>query len=73
MGRLRWRFFGTPGADRVWAMSGGPLRALTFAGDDWLHGTARADHLDGGEGVDEADGREAADTCIDIERGARTC
>jgi Ca2+-binding RTX toxin-like protein len=73
MGRLRWRFLGTPDADRVWAMSGGPLRALTFGGDDWMIGTARADHLDGGAGTDEADGREAADTCIDIEQGKPTC
>ncbi|MCW2793088.1 MAG: calcium-binding protein, partial [Nocardioides sp.] len=73
MGRLRWRFFGTAGNDFVWAMYGGPLRALTYAGDDRMIGTRHADHLDGGAGTDRADGREAHDTCLDIERGNRTC
>lgn len=73
MGRLRWRFFGTPGDDRVRALYGGPLWAATFGGDDYLIGTTHADHLDGGPGTDTADGREAVDTCLDIEKGNATC
>lgn len=73
MGRMHWRFFGTPGPDRVWALFGGPLRATTYDGDDWMIGSEKVDRLDGGPGQDQADGRGGPDTCIAIEKGNRTC
>ena len=73
MGRMHWRFFGTSGPDRVWALSGGPLRAQTFDGDDWMIGSEKVDRLDGGPGEDQADGRGGPDTCIAIATGNRTC
>lgn len=71
--RMSWRFFGTPGDDRVRVVSGGPLRATTYAGDDQMIGTSRVDHLNGGPGTDTADGREGNDICLNIEKGNRTC
>ncbi len=70
LGDLAWVFHGTPGRDRVWAVEGGPLDARTYAGDDWMQGTARDDRLDGGEGIDEVHGLGGQDTCIDWEVGS---
>lgn len=70
VGNLRWRFHGSPLRDRVWAITGGPLRAWTYGGDDWLRGTDRDDLLNGGAGTDEADGGGGNDTCLGIERGS---
>ena len=66
---LTWRFHGSPLADRVWAITGGPLRAATYGGNDWIRGTARNDRLNGGSGTDTAVGGGGDDTCSGIERG----
>lgn len=70
VGRLDWRFFGSAEVDRVWAITGGPLRARLAAGDDWVTGTDRDDLLNGGIGTDEAWGRGGDDECEGMERGA---
>jgi Ca2+-binding RTX toxin-like protein len=41
VGLLRWSFHGTPEADRVWAITGGELHAVTYAGNDWVGGSQR--------------------------------
>ena len=69
VGNLRWQFHGSPLRDRVWAITGGALQAWTYAGDDWMRGTARDDTFDGGAGIDEAVGSGGSDTCRRIERG----
>lgn len=69
VGNLAWRFHGTPGPDRVWAITGGPLRAWLFGGNDWATGTQRDDLVNGGTGTDEAHGRGGNDTCLSVERG----
>lgn len=69
VGNLRWRFHGSRLADRVWAITGGPLRAWGYRGDDWLRGTPGDDLFDGGGGTDEAVRGGGEDTCLDIERG----
>ena len=71
IGNLAWAFHGTPLADRVWAITGGPLRAWTYAGDDSVTATDRVDFVDAGAGVDVVWGRDGADTCRSAERG--TC
>ena len=71
VGNLSWRFHGTPEADRVWAITGGPLHAWTFGGNDWVTATDRDDVVNAGQGVDEVQGRGGQDTCLNAERG--TC
>jgi Ca2+-binding RTX toxin-like protein len=71
VGNLQWRFHGTTGPDRVWGITGGPLRAWTFGGDDWVTGTDRDDFVNAGKGDDEVQGRRGHDTCKQAERG--TC
>jgi Ca2+-binding RTX toxin-like protein len=70
VGNLAWLFHGTPEADRVWAMTGGPLEARTGGGNDWLRGSARDDLLDGGAGTDEVVPSAGDDTCRRVERGS---
>jgi Ca2+-binding RTX toxin-like protein len=67
---LAWVFHGTTGADRVWAITGGPLHAWTYAGNDSVTGTDRADVVYAGGGTDVVWGRGGADTCRGAERGA---
>lgn len=69
VGDLRWRFHGTAYREGVWAITGGPLRAWTYGGDDWVRGSARDDLVDGGPGTDSAVGGPGHDTCRSIERG----
>lgn len=69
VGNLAWRFHGTPGPDRVWAITGGPLRAWLFGGNDWATGSPRDDFVNGGKGTDEVRGRGGSDTCRMVERG----
>lgn len=69
VGNLLWEFHGTPGPDRVWALTGGPLRARTLGGDDWLGGSPRDDFLHGGDGTDTATTGGGTDTCREVERG----
>jgi hypothetical protein len=64
-------FHGTPAADRVWAITGGPLRAWTYAGNDSVTATDRADFVNAGLDTDVVWGRDGADTCRSAERG--TC
>ena len=71
VGNLAWRFHGTAGPDRVWGITGGPLRAWTFGGNDWVTGTDRDDLVNAGKGTDEVQGRRGDDTCLSAERG--TC
>lgn len=71
VGNLAWSFHGSPLGDRVWAITGGPLRAATYGGNDWIRGTARNDVLSGGRGTDTAVGGGGNDTCRHIEAG--TC
>ena len=56
-------------ADRVWAITGGPLRRARADGPDQLPGTELADLLDGGAGTDTGYGEGGKDTCTSIERG----
>ena len=69
VGNLQWRFHGSPAGDRVWAITGGPLRAWTYGGGDWIRGTARDDLFDGGRGTDRAVPGGGDDTCRSIEHG----
>ena len=69
VGNLRWRFHGSPGRDRVWGITGGPLAAWTYGGDDWVRGTDRDDSVNGGRGIDEVQGQGGDDTCRNVERG----
>lgn len=69
VGNLRWTFHGRPVADRVWAITGGPLRARAYAGNDWIHGTPGNDLLDGGSGTDAAVRDGGTDRCRSIEKG----
>lgn len=69
VGDLAWRFHGTPGPDRVWGITGGPLRAWLFGGNDWATGTPRDDVVNGGKGTDEVHGQAGTDTCRAVERG----
>ena len=71
VGLLRWAFRGSPEADRVLALTGGELRAVTEAGDDWVSGTALADTINAGDGTDTVHGNGGADVCESAERG--TC
>ena len=71
IGNLAWAFHGTTTADRVWAITGGPLRAWTYAGNDSVTATERVDFVDAGTGTDVVWGRGGADTCRGAERG--TC
>jgi Ca2+-binding RTX toxin-like protein len=71
IGVLRWNFEGSPDADRVWAITGGELRAFTFGGDDWVSGTALADTINAGDGLDTVAGNAGRDVCQNAERG--TC
>lgn len=70
-GDLRWRFHGTPGPDRLWAITGGPLRAETYAGNDWVRGSPLDDFVHAGPGTDRVDGGTGRDVCRSAERG--TC
>jgi Ca2+-binding RTX toxin-like protein len=69
IGNVAWVFHGTTGADRVWAITGGPLRAWTYAGNDSVTATERGDFVDAGLGTDVVWGRGGADTCRGAERG----
>ncbi|MGH3347424.1 MAG: hypothetical protein ACRDO4_10610, partial [Nocardioides sp.] len=69
IGSVPWRFIGSPAADRVWAVTGGPLTARGGDGRDQLTGSEVADLLDGGAGTDTGDGRGGKDICRSIERG----
>ena len=71
IGNLPWVFHGRTVADRVWAITGGPLRAWTYAGNDTVTATDRVDFVDAGSGTDVVWGRGGADTCRSAERG--TC
>lgn len=69
VGPLRWRFLGSEARERVWAISGGPLRAVVRGGDDVVTGSSRDDVIDGGPGQDTGYGGGGTDTCVDVERG----
>ena len=69
VGPLRWRFLGSSAPERVWAIQGGPLRAVTGGGDDRVTGSPRDDHIDGGPGTDAGYRNGGDDTCRRVERG----
>ena len=69
IGPVAWTFLGGPAADRVWAITGGPLTARGGDGPDQLTGSELADLLDGGDGTDTGWGRGGKDDCRSIERG----
>jgi len=69
IGALRWRFLGAEPAERVWAIEGGPLRALMGGGDDQATGSPVDDLLDGGPGTDTGYRGGGKDTCRSMERG----
>jgi Ca2+-binding RTX toxin-like protein len=69
IGNLAWEFHGRTVTDRVWAITGGPLRAWTYAGNDTVTATDRVDFVDAGPGTDVVWGRGGADTCRSAERG----
>ncbi len=58
VGDLAWRFHGTSGNDRVWAITGGGLQAWLYGGNDWATGSDRADMVNGGDGTDYVAGRD---------------
>lgn len=63
----RWTVHGTDAAEQISGTHEGPLTAYAGGGDDLLTGTASADHLDGGEGLDTARPKNGDDTCVSIE------
>lgn len=69
-GNVQWTFHGTEHRDMVWVETGGPLTAFMGGGDDWVMGSEKADHLDGGSGRDKVIGRGGADVCLHAELGA---
>jgi len=69
IGSVPWRYVGSASADRVWAITGGPLTARGGDGPDELTGSELADLLDGGPGTDLGNGRGGQDDCRSIERG----
>ncbi|MGH3362213.1 MAG: calcium-binding protein [Nocardioides sp.] len=69
VGGLTWRFHGTTGDDRVWAITGGGLDAWLYAGNDRVTGSDRPDFVNGGDGTDYVAGRGGRDTCRRVERG----
>jgi Ca2+-binding RTX toxin-like protein len=69
IGDLSWVFHGTDGPDRVLPLTGGPLQAWTYGGDDLIGGTEHDDHLDAGDGTDEVHGHGGVDTCTAYEAG----
>jgi Ca2+-binding RTX toxin-like protein len=69
IGNLAWVFHGTTVGDRLWAITGGPLRAWTYDGNDSVTATDRADFVSAGPGIDEVWGHAGADTCRSAERG----
>jgi len=71
IGDLAWVFQGSPLADRVWTITGGPLRAWTYGGNDSVTASERPDFVAAGQGTDVVWGRGGADTCRSAERG--TC
>ena len=66
---VRWRFFGSALPERVWAIGGGPLRAVMGAGNDRITGTGYDERFDGGDGNDAAYGGGGDDRCVSVERG----
>jgi Ca2+-binding RTX toxin-like protein len=70
IGNVAWAFHGTAVGDRVWAITGGPLRAWTYAGNDSVTATDWADLVYAGPGTDVVWGRRGADTCRSAERGS---
>jgi Ca2+-binding RTX toxin-like protein len=71
IGNLRWSFFGTAGADRVWTITGGELQARTFGGDDWVSASEHDDTINAGGGTDTVKGGKGDDVCTSAEHG--TC
>jgi Ca2+-binding RTX toxin-like protein len=71
VGLLRWTFRGTLDPDRLLALTGGELRAATYAGDDYVSGTDLADTVNAGDGIDTVHGNGGTDICHEAERG--TC
>jgi hypothetical protein len=69
IGDLAWVFHGTDGPDRVLPLTGGPLQAWTYGGDDLIGGTEHDDHVDAGDGTDEVHGNGGTDTCLAYEAG----
>ncbi len=69
VGALRWQFFGVALPERVWAIEGGPLRALMGKGNDSATGSPRDDVIDGGPGTDTGYRGGGKDTCTSVERG----
>ena len=71
VGIARSAFYGTPGPDRVWTITGGELRAWTYGGNDWVRASVRNDTVNAGVGTDTVKGGEGDDVCRRAERG--TC
>jgi hypothetical protein len=71
IGNLRWTFYGSADADRVWTITGGELRAWTYGGDDWVDASDLADTINAGAGSDTVQGRKGDDVCRRAEHG--TC
>jgi Ca2+-binding RTX toxin-like protein len=69
IGDLTWVFHGTEAPDRVVPLTGGPLQAWTYGGDDLIGGTERDDQIDAGDGTDEVHGNGGQDTCLGYEAG----
>ncbi len=61
-------FYGSTGADVVYAGANGRLRAWTYGGNDTIWGSNLADRIDGGSGSDEVRGGPGRDTCVRAEK-----
>jgi len=71
IGNLRWTFYGSADADRVWTITGGELLAWTYGGDDWVDASDHNDTINAGAGTDTVLGRDGKDVCKRAEHG--TC
>lgn len=69
VGDVSWQFHGTAGPNRIWAITGGGLRAWLYDGDDWAIGSELDDFVDAGPGDDHVNGRAGDDVCRRAERG----
>lgn len=65
---VRLTFYGSTGADVVYAGAHGRLRAWTYGGNDTIWGSNLADRIDGGGGTDEVRGGPGRDTCLHAEK-----
>ena len=67
MPQAPWTFYGTDAAEVFRNSYTGRRTIHAGGGDDYLGGSGRADHLDGGPGRDRAYTGRGVDTCVSVE------